>query len=160
MREVGNVMSGRWGDDEVLLAEIREAARRAGPVPDAVRRTARTAYRFRSDDSDRVLATISYDSALDSAVTTRAGEEGGPRIVVFTSESRLSVEVEVTDDRVVGQLIPARAGAVAIMTVDGVVAEAVADSMGCFFLPRPLPGPVRFRCDNESGTVLTDWVRL
>jgi len=103
---------------------------------------------------------VRYDSVLDDELHLRDGDQGGgPRIVAFEADS-LSVEIELTDDQVVGQLVPPTAGEVRLVTLAGTASETTADSMGCFVLPRPAPGPVRFDCVVGGRSVVTDWVRL
>ena len=155
---MSSVTTRPWDDDD-LLAEAARAARQVGPVPEGVRRAGRTAFRWRAADTGRTLARMRYDSVLDDELQLRAGEQGGPRIVTFEADS-LSVEIELTDDQVVGQLVPPTAGEVRLVAVAGTASETTADAMGCFVLPRPAPGPVRFHCMVGDQTVVTDWVRL
>jgi hypothetical protein len=151
--------SRRLEDDERLLAQLGEAVRRAGPVPHSVREAGRAAFARRTVDAGLVLAGLKYDSLLDAALHLRGDEQSGPRIMTFQADV-LSVEIELAHDKVVGQLIPPTMGEVAMMTVDGIVGRATANAMGCFVLPPPLPGPVRFRCQTEASTLITEWVRL
>ena len=96
-------------------------------------------------------------SLLDEDVRLRAPD--GPRMVVFRSDS-LTIDIAIDDDRLTGQIIPAGAGEVTMMTIEGVAGEATADEMGCFVLSPPAPGPTRFRCRIDGSEVFTDWLRL
>jgi hypothetical protein len=78
---------------------------------------------------------------------------------VFKADS-LTIDIAIDDDQLVGQLVPATAGEVTMMTLDGVAGEAAADEMGCFILSPPPPGPTRFRCRIDGREVFTDWLRL
>lgn len=148
-----------WEDDDAFLVELGEVVRSVGRVPDSVRETGRAAFNCRTVDPQLVLASVSYDSCLDDGLYLRGEGSTGPRIVAFQAES-LCVEIELTDEQVVGQLVPPSAGEVSMMTIDGIAGQATADAMGCFGLPLPSPGPVRFRCRTPASAVLTDWVHL
>ena len=150
-------MSKPWQDDDELVTEIALATG-STRLPDSIRRAAGMAFAARRDSQDGSLAKISYDSLLD-IFHVRGEVPAGRRIVTFQAES-LSVEIETSGDQVVGQLVPPVTGRVEIMTLEGGSEQTTADSYGCFLLPRPQPGPVRFRCHTAAGTVLTDWVRL
>jgi hypothetical protein len=154
--EVISTMSRLWQDDDELVTEMAEATGRA-VLPDSVRRAAATAFAARRA-AGAGLAKIRYDSLLD-AFPVRGETPASRRIVTFEAES-LSVEIETSGDQVVGQLVPPEPGQVEIMTLDGGSEQTDADSYGCFLLPRPAPGPVRFRCHTAAGTVFTDWIRL
>jgi hypothetical protein len=71
----------------------------------------------------------------------------------------LSVEVELAEDKIVGQLVPPASGTVTVMTLDGVAGQAQTDTVGRFVLPRPSPRPVRFCCQAQVN-LITDWVRV
>ncbi|MBM7813870.1 hypothetical protein [Saccharothrix algeriensis] len=71
---------------------------------------------------------------------------------------RISVQVEVTEAGVAGQVLPARQGRVALFTAGGPVEEAELDELGCFLLGPPPPGPVRFRIEADGTTMVTEWI--
>jgi hypothetical protein len=151
-------------DEERFLEELGEAVQRAGPVPQSVRDVARAAFARRAADAGAALACLTYDSLLDDELQLRAGRHAVPRILMFQADD-LSVEIELERDKVIGQLVPPTVGEVAVTTVDAIAAEATvgeatADTNGCFVLPRPRRGPVRFRCHTAASTVVTDWVSL
>jgi hypothetical protein len=152
---VDNVTSRRSVDDKTLLDELGEALRAAGRVPPSFDEASRAAYARRTTGA--ALARLGYDSLLDDAVHLR--DPDAPRIVSFEAGS-LTVEIEIADDWLVGQLIPPSSGEVTLVTMHGDAGRALADDAGCFLLPVPPPGPVRFRCRVPQGEVVTDWVRL
>jgi hypothetical protein len=156
---VDSVRSRQWEDDDGILGKLGATVRAAGQVPDSVRAAARAAFASRMAGPETLLAAVGYDSLLDDDVRLRGGEATGPRILSFQADEHC-VEIEMTDDGMVGQLIPPAAGDVVMMNVEGIVGETAADSLGCFTLPRPAPGPVRFRCQMGESAVITDWVRL
>lgn len=153
------MMSPSPADDEMLLARIRDAAGEPGAMAEAIRRLARTAYATRDRDPGRLLARLSYDSLLEDTGSVRGAGGEDRRVVTFAAPT-LSVEIEVTGDRLLGQVVPPAPVAVEMMTPDGVVGRADADDEGCFTLPAPQSVPVRFGCRTGGELVLTDWVRL
>jgi hypothetical protein len=153
------MMSRRWRDDEELMADVAEASRYSIRVPEQMLSAARAAFASRAKDRNWVLAALSYDSVLDESLALRGSEQDGRRVITFDA-GPVSVEIELAGDRMVGQLVPPMYGDVEMMTADGVAGRVATDSVGCFVLSRPAAGPVRFRCQIETGVVLTDWVLL
>jgi hypothetical protein len=143
-------------EDGEILGAVAEAVHSLGRVPESIRAAGLAAFVHRMSP-DAALASLDYDSLLAEDSMLRAPE--GPRIVVFRADS-LTIDIAIGEDNLVGQLVPAAAGEVAMMTMDGVVGAVTADEMGCFELPPPSPGPVRFRCRVGGGEVFTDWLRL
>jgi hypothetical protein len=72
----------------------------------------------------------------------------------------LSIELEVAEGSLLGQIVPPRAGTLEIHTTAGVTSSPV-DEIGCFMVD-PIPtSPFRIRCRTEHGTdVLTGWITL
>ncbi|MEU4744315.1 hypothetical protein AB0G02_28165 [Actinosynnema sp. NPDC023658] len=147
-----------WESDEELLRELGAALAEARDVPDHVLRAARAAYAWRTVDAE-LLALTSYDSVLDADLAVRARATQTARQLVFDAEG-VSVQVEVTEAGVAGQVLPAAAGRVVLVTPTGPVEEAELDELGLFLLGPPPSGPVRFRCEVGGTTVVTDWVRV
>jgi hypothetical protein len=150
--------SRRWPDDEELMADLGRATSSA-PVPEPVLRAARAAFQRRRQEAGHVLARLGYDSVLDDEFVMRAGAPDDRRIVTFDSQT-LSVEIELSTDRLVGQLVPPMAAEVELVSATATIGRTTADSMGCFALERPPPGAVQFRCRVSAGLVFTDWVLL
>jgi hypothetical protein len=92
------------------------------------------------------------------AAVTRS-EPASIRALTFTSE-RLSLELEVTEDGLLGQIIPPRAGTLEVHTKAGVMTTTV-DEIG-FFAVDPKPdNSFRLRCRTADGAdVLTGWINL
>lgn len=147
--------SAQWDDDDELLAELR-AALEAPPVPEHVATAAKAAYTWRTIDEELAFAALVYDSALADPALVRGA---GPRTLLFEGD-RLSVEIEVNEEGVVGQLIPPQAGLVRLLDAAGTFAETQADEVGCFLLPRPERGPVRLICRSGEDAVGTPWLPL
>lgn len=145
-----------WENDEVLLRELRAALAEARDVPEHFLEAARAAYTWRTVDAE-LLALTSYDSVLDAELAVRARAAQTARQLVFDAEG-VSVQVEVTEAGIAGQVLPARPGRVLLVTATGPVEEAELDELGLFLLGAPPSGPVRFRCEIDGTTVLTDWI--
>lgn len=151
--------SAQWDDDDALEADLR-AAMNAPPVPEHVVAAAKAAYTWRTIDEELAFAALVYDSAMDSALTGSALVRGaGPRTLLFEGE-RLSVEIEVTEAGLVGQLIPPGPGWITVLTAAGTYAEAQADEVGCFLLSRPGHGAVRLTCRSGGNALSTPWLPL
>jgi hypothetical protein len=92
------------------------------------------------------------------AVVTRS-ETASIRALTFTSD-HLSLELEVTEDTLLGQIIPPRAGTLEIHTKAGVITTTV-DEIGCFAVDPKPDNSFRLRCRTADGTdVLTGWINL
>jgi hypothetical protein len=145
-------------DDEELMAALGEAIRAREAVPEWFVETGKNAYAWHNIDAE--LAQLTYDSHTDRerAAVVRS-ETASIRALTFTS-ARLSIELEVSESTLVGQVIPPQAGTLEVHTTAGVVSSPV-DEIGCFAV-EPIPNsPFRLRCRTEDGTdVLTGWITL
>jgi hypothetical protein len=146
----------RWDDDERLFNDLAEAVHDTAPLARTIAEHAEGALSWRTIDEE--LASLTFDSSLEPVAATRAGPDE-TRVLVFTS-TPLSMELEVTHDQVVGQILPPGAGEILIETSDGAEYRVSADESGFFELPSMPAGPVRLRCDTATARVVTDWVRL
>jgi hypothetical protein len=145
-------------DDEVLLAALGEAIRAREEVPGWFVETGKNAYAWHNIDAE--LAQLTYDSDSDrDAVAVVRSEAASIRALTFTSV-QLSIELEVGEGTLLGQVIPPRAGTLEVHTTAGVASTPV-DEIGCFAVT-PIPNsPFRLRCRTEDGTdVLTGWITL
>jgi hypothetical protein len=145
-------------DDEELMAALGEAIRAREAVPEWFVETGKNAYAWHNIDAE--LAQLTYDSHTDQerAAVVRS-ETASIRALTFTS-ARLSIELEVSESTLVGQVIPPQAGTLEVHTTAGVVSSPV-DEIGCFAV-EPIPNsPFRLRCRTADGTdVLTGWITL
>ena len=150
-------MPDGW-DDEQLLAALGEAIRAEQAVPEWLVETGKNAYAWHNIDAE--LARLTYDSLIDRerAAAVRS-EAASIRALTFTS-ARLSIELEVNETSLVGQIIPPRAGTLEVHTTAGVTSSPV-DEIGCFVV-EPIPSsPFRLRCRTADGAdVLTGWITL
>jgi hypothetical protein len=146
-------------DDEQLLAALRAALKARQDVPDRFTETGKNAYAWHNIDGE--LAQLTYDSRSDAGQAALAvrSEAASIRSLTFTS-GRLSIELEVAETSLVGQIIPPRAGTLEVHTTAGVTSSPV-DEIGCFAVS-PIPvSPFRLRCRTEDGAdVLTGWITL
>jgi hypothetical protein len=150
-------MADSW-DDEQFLAALGEALRAREAVPEWFVETGKNAYAWHNIDAE--LAQLTYDSSRDQDVVAAVrSETASIRALTFTS-TRLSIELEVAESSLLGQIIPARAGTLEVHTTAGVTNSPV-DEIGCFVVD-PIPSsPFRLRCRTEDGTdVLTGWITL
>jgi hypothetical protein len=162
VREAKNVPDDR--DDDQLLEALRESVQARLAVPQWFTQTARNAYAW--FDIDAQLAQLTYDSSRDQdletilrSVSTRS-EPASIRALTFTS-ARLSIELEVTADSLIGQIIPPGQGTLEQEARSGEIATVPIDEIGCFCI-QPVPdGPFRLRCRTEDGIdVVTNWFTL
>ena len=145
-------------DDDELLAALGEALRAREEVPEWFVETGKNAYAWHNIDAE--LAQLTYDSSLDhDAAAVVRSEAASIRALTFTSVQS-SIELEVTESSLVGQLIPPRAGTLEVHTTAGVTSTPV-DEIGSFVVD-PIPAsPFRLRCRTQDGAdVLTGWITL
>jgi hypothetical protein len=148
-------------DDEQLLAALGEAVRARQAVPDSFVDVGKSAYAWHNIDAE--LAELTYDSSrqLDQeAAASMRSESASIRALTFTS-AHLSVELEVTTDSLLGQIIPPQPGTVEAQTKAGATTSTPVDEIGCFAVD-PIPSsPFRLRCRTADGAdVLTGWITL
>jgi len=144
-------------DDERLLAALGEAMRARQAVPESFVDLGKSAYAWHNIDAE--LAQLTYDSSREPAVGLRS-ETASIRALTFTS-AHISLELEVTEGSLLGQIIPPRAGTLETQTRSGATTSTPVDEIGCFAV-EPIPAsPFRLRCRTADGTdVLTGWITL
>jgi hypothetical protein len=146
-------------DDEELLVALRRALAERQAVPPEFVEVAKNAFAWHNIDAE--LAELTYDSSCDAelAPTTRA-ETASIRALTFTS-AHLTIELEVTHDSLLGQIVPAQAGTIKVQLRDGAETAVPADRIGRFTI-RPIPaGAFRLHCKTSADTdALTGWITL
>jgi hypothetical protein len=145
-------------DDDTLLAALRDAVRAREAVPAWFVDTAKNAYTWHNIDAE--LAQLTYDSHSDErmAAVTRS-ETASIRALTFTA-AELSMELEVTEDSLLGQIMPPQAGTLEIHTMAGVITTPV-DEIGFFALEPKPDGSFRLRWRTPvGGDVMTGWINL
>jgi hypothetical protein len=154
---VGSVPES-W-DDEQLLAGLREALRAQRAVPPEFAEAGRSAYTWRNIDAE--LARLTYDSIRDPERTpSMRSETASIRALTFTS-AHVIIELEVSEESLLGQVIPAREGTIEIQTRAGAAATVPVDKLGWFPI-HPIPAsPFRLQYHTTDGTdVVTGWITL
>jgi hypothetical protein len=152
-------MTGNVPDDEALLAALRQALSARQAVPAEFIAMAKSAFAWHNIDAE--LARLTYDSVRDSASLVRArAEEASIRALTFTS-AHLTIELEVTGDSVLGQVIPAQAASIRVQPAGGAETVVRLDEIGCFSIS-PIPvGSFRLLCRTAAGVeVSTAWLVL
>jgi hypothetical protein len=146
-------------DDEELLAALRQALAERQAVPPEFVEAAKNAFAWHNIDAE--LAELTYDSSRDaeSAPSTRA-ETASIRALTFTS-AHLTIELEVTHDSLLGQIVPAQPGTIKVQLRDGAESTVPADEIGRFTV-RPIPaGAFRLHCKTSADAdALTGWITL
>ncbi|WP_328997323.1 hypothetical protein OHA18_22980 [Kribbella sp. NBC_00709] len=148
----------RWDDDDHLLEDLAAALHATEPLAQTIAEHAEGALSWRTIDDDLLRASLTFDSSLAASAEVRA-EPDAARVLVFTS-TPLSVELEVVQAEVVGQILPPGPGEVRVETSNGATYDVVVDETGFFELPTLPAGAMRLRCDTATGRVVTDWVQL
>jgi hypothetical protein len=154
---VSKVTKG-WDDEEVLAA-LQQALRAQRAVPPAFIEAGKSAFAWHNIDAE--LAQLTYDSILDPApeLAMRA-EAASIRALTFTS-AHLTIELEVAQDSLLGQIIPAQPATIRIQPRTGAETTLATDEIGCFSV-QPIPsGPFRMHCRTAAGVdALTGWMTL
>jgi hypothetical protein len=151
-------------DDEQLLEALHESVRARQAVPPWFTRTARDAYAWFGIDAE--LAQLTYDSSHDQGLETSLRSVSIPsepatiRALTFRS-AQLAIELEVTADALIGQIVPPRRGSLEQESRSGETTSVSIDEIGCFCI-QPVPdGAFRLRCRTEDGVdVATNWFTL
>ena len=150
-------MRNGW-DDEQLLGALREAMQARQAVPSWFIEMGKNAYAWHNVDAE--LAQLTYDSHADTEeLAFVRSETASIRALTFTS-AHLSLELEVAEDSLLGQVVPAQAGTLEMYAAAGPTSSSV-DESG-YFSVEPIPaGPFRLRFHTADGAdVVTGWITL
>jgi len=149
----------RGWDDEEVLAALRQALRAERAVPPEFIEAGKNAFAWHNIDAE--LAQLTYDSTLDPApqLSLRA-EAASIRALTFTS-AHLTIELEVAQDSLLGQIIPAQPATIKIQPRGEAETAIATDEIGCFSVQPIPPGQFRVRCHTAGGVdALTGWITL
>lgn len=152
-----SAVSAGLTDDELLEA-LRRAVTAREAVPADFVAAAKQAFAWHNIDAE--LAQLTYDSReADQALATRT-EAASIRALTFTS-GRLTIELEVGQDSLVGQIVPAQPAVITVLPRTGSEIVIAADEIGCFSV-EPIPaGQFRLRCRTSAGVeTMTGWITL
>src|SRR5690348_1577792 len=108
-------MTSFWDDDERLLTELGTALRAGTEVPERFVEAGKAAFAWRTVDAE--LASLTYDSATEGVAGVR-GEPADLRALTFAARG-LTIELEVTEDSLIGQVVPPQPGSVEVLLRDG-----------------------------------------
>ena len=144
--------------DEDLLCELDAALREEEEVDAAFIRAAQAAFTWRNVDAELATMGLDADAELAGASRVRGGGQGSSRLLSFHGE-QVSVEMEVDETGMVGQLTPPGPGQVTLITANGPQVTAATDEVGGFSLP-PISGPIRLDCVSGAGHFITEWTTL
>ncbi len=138
---------------EAILGKALAAPRE---IPPEWREAARAAYTWRTVDEE--LLALVHDSAADGVAAVRGEAEA--RTLAF-SGGGLTLEVELADRRIEGQLDGDGAGEVIFEHVDGRSRSTTIDESGFFTLTGEDHGLVRFAVRADAGgRLVTEWIVL
>jgi hypothetical protein len=150
-----DVHEGEEFDVGPLEEELRRAAAILDPVPAELRQIAVAAYALH--DLDARIAELTFDSVVD-AIPVR-GATDVPRMLTFRA-GEVTVDVEVTGDGLMGQVLPPQQALIEVLTGPQTGAPLVADDMGRFTGDAPPVGPFALRLRAGGEVVVTEWLRV
>ncbi|MFC4506965.1 MULTISPECIES: hypothetical protein [Streptomyces] len=157
--DMGDLFGEDTFDDEEfdlgnLESELRQATAILDPVPAQLRQIAVEAYALH--DLDARIAELTFDSLTD-AIPVR-GAQDVPRMLTFHSGG-LTVDVEVSEDGLLGQLLPPQSALVEVLHGPRAGASLSADDLGRFACEAPPSGPFALRLRTGGEVVVTEWLR-
>ncbi len=159
-----------WTSDTALLTRLGEAIADARAVPAEFIAAGKAVWV--PPDLDAELARLIYDSQNEPAAVR--ADIAGLRALTFASATQ-TVELEVVEGRLLGQVIPPERVVIGIEVRDGktacagveagagagAAAEAEADELGYFVIPFVPAGAFRLRYRTPAGTdVVTSWADI
>lgn len=154
-----------WRDNDQLLAALHQALRAADEVPPEFVAAGKAVYTWHTIDAE--LADLTYDSSRDQPVparsartVTESAEIASLLALTFTA-SDLTIELEISGDALLGQIVPPCPGQVELHLAGGRAGVTPIDDVGCF-LVRPIPAAAfRLLCRPDTGRgVLTTWITV
>lgn len=154
-------MNRDWDSDERLAADLAAALRSEHDVPARFVEAGRMAFAWHTVDAE--LAELSFDSSSEENQPALAGTRAEPAVLraLTFAASQVTIEIEVTDDALLGQIVPPQSGEVELRLVEGATRAVPMDEVG-WFLIRPRPqGMFQLHLRTASGlSVLTEWTTV
>lgn len=147
-------LDGDFGSG-LLEEELRQAAAVLDPLPPALLQIAVDAYALH--DLDARVAELTFDSLVD-AIPVR-GATDPPRMLTF-SAGEVTLDVEVSGQGLMGQVLPPRAARIEILGGSRPTAALTADDMGRFTADTAPSGPFALRLRTGDEVVTTEWLRV
>ncbi|MEU7413010.1 hypothetical protein AB0B40_27480 [Streptomyces sp. NPDC042638] len=140
--------------DALLEEELRQVAAVLDPVPAELVQAALEAFALH--DLDARLAELTFDSLVD-ALPVR-GVVDAPRMLTF-SAGEVTVDVEVTGDGLIGQVLPPQPARIEVLGAPGAARPVAADTLGRFTSDTPPAGPFALRLRTGAEVIVTEWLR-
>jgi len=109
--------SPTWADDDDQLMDVvKDTLTDNDVVMDRMREAALAAFTWRTIDLELEQLTLAFDSAFDQDLAVRGTTGEASRMLTFTGPT-VGLELEIDDDTIIGQLIPAESGLVTLLLV-------------------------------------------
>ena len=145
--------------DDALLAALREALAAREAVPAAFVEAGKSAYAWHHIDAE--LAQLTFDSLRDAELTASTRSESASIRALTFQSARLTIEVEITDDALLGQLVPPQGGTAEMQTQAGHISATSIDEVGCFAIEPKPDSPFRLLIRTEGqADVVTGWLTI
>src|SRR4051794_35588642 len=130
-------------DDDQLVSELRDAVGGAEePSLQQITEWGRGCFSWRTIDSELQVLSLAFDSALSQTSFRDTGDS--IRLLVFENDDA-TVELEIGNEVLMGQVVPAWPGTVMLEAAGGELWETGLDDAGFFLLRRPRHGPIRLK---------------
>jgi hypothetical protein len=153
---VRSVTGEWWNDDLELLGSLGEALHAAQQVPAAFVSAGKAVWV--APDVDAELAELIYDSEREPAAAR--ADTATLRALSFASSTQ-TIEVELIDGALSGQLVPPARATVELERQDSPTVSTTADDQGYFSMQVVPHGPFRLRCRADTGAiVVTSWITI
>ena len=154
-----SIVAKGWDDDDTLLAALKQAVRARRDVPPEFVEAGKSAFAWHNIDAE--LAQLTYDSSRDSELATSVRAESASIRALTFSSAHLTIELEVTQDALLGQVVPAQPATIRVQPRSGAETSLEADEIGRFSVQPTPPGPFRLHCRTAPGVdAVTGWITL
>jgi hypothetical protein len=148
-------------DDDIdgsLLAALDDALSAARSVPPDFVATGKACFAWHGIDAE--LAQLTRDSfAQPDPATTARAESAVIRSLTFVAP-RLTIELEIGENAMRGQLVPHQAGDLELQLANGEEIHTRADELGYFVFAHVPTVSFRLSCRTEQDVVVTTWLTL
>lgn len=149
-----------WDEDDALLAEVGQVLRENFAAPHRMLEIARGLFSWRTIDDDLERLSLTEDSSEFDPALVRSSGVVARRLLNF-SGGDTSIEIEVNDGSITGQLVPPGHAEVTLVVAAGWSTRTDTDEYGCFRFQRPVSGAViRLRCVSGADSVVTEWMAI
>ncbi|GAA4431210.1 hypothetical protein GCM10023148_36220 [Actinokineospora soli] len=140
-----------WTDDARLLVDLRAALDGAAEVPEGFAAIGKSAFAWRDPDA-RIAELVEQERAA-------LRDDAAVRAMTFAADG-LGIELEITADALLGQLVPPGPGRVELHEPGGRVTAVDADDVGWFTVRHRPAGLFRLAVHADGGVVVTAWTRV